>query len=201
MFHQIAQAGYYTIGFSSRAFLKIERAATLTTTSQLAADYAQILTSARTTLGLDPAGGAVLTGWSRGAAFAVLAASEPATRNRTVGVVAIGLSDRESLTIDGPEEGSDDGSDSTTANRGVFDTYASLARLAALPCAVIQASRDNYLPAARARQLFGEDAPSRRFYTVDARNHRFSGGKPAFHAALLEAIHWTIAQAAPDPAH
>jgi hypothetical protein len=202
MFHQIAKAGYYTIGFSSRAFLKIERSgATLTTTAQLAAEYAQILSRGRTNLGLDPAGRAILTGWSRGAAFAVLAASEPAARRGILGVVAIGLSDREDLAIDGPEDESDDGSASSAANRGAFDTYTSLAHLAPLPCAVIQASRDDYLPAARARVLFGADTPSRRFYTVAARNHRFSGGKPAFNAALLDAIQWMISQAVRDPAH
>lgn len=201
MFHQIAKAGYYTIGFSSRAFLKIERpGATLMTTTQLAADYAQILSRGRTSLGLDSAGRAILTGWSRGAAFAVLAASEPPTRRSLLGVVAIGLSDHEALAINGPEDESDEGSASSAANRGAFDTYASLAHLAPLPCAVIQASRDNYLPAARARQLFGEETPSRRFYTVDARNHRFSGGKAAFNAALLDAIQWIVSQPRQDTA-
>jgi pimeloyl-ACP methyl ester carboxylesterase len=200
MFHQIAKAGYYTIGFSSRAFLKIERpGATLTTTTQLAAEYAQLLSRARTILGLDPSSRAILTGWSRGAAFAVLAASEPAARSGVLGVIAIGMSDHEDLAINGPQDESDDGSASPTANRGAFDTYASIARLA-LPCAVIQASRDNYLPAARARQLFGPDTPLRRFYPVDARNHRFSGGKPAFNAALLDAMHWLITQPMGDPA-
>ena len=200
MFHQIAKAGYYTIGFSSRAFLKIERpGATLTTTTQLAAEYAQLLSRARTIFGFDPSSRAILTGWSRGAAFAVLAASEQGMRSSVLGVIAIGMSDHEDLAINGPADESDDGSAAPGANRGEFDTYMSIARLAS-PCAVIQASRDNYLPAARARQLFGPDTPSRRFYTVDARNHRFSGGKPAFNAALLDAVHWMITAPVRDQA-
>ena len=49
--------------------------------------------------------------------------------------------------------------------------------MALLPfrCAVIQATRDNYLAAARARTLFGSDTGKRRLYAIDARNHRFSG--------------------------
>jgi hypothetical protein len=64
------------------------------------------------------------------------------------------------------------------------------------PCAVIQSSHDNYLPAARARSLFGPDSASRRFYTIDAKNHRFSGGKEQFDIALLEAIDWIVSPAA-----
>ena len=191
MFHQIAKAGYYTVGFSSKAFLHVERPrGALVSTAHLAAEYQQILDRGRIALGLDPATRAIVTGWSRGAAFAVLAASEPAAQSQLLGVIAIGLSDGGDLAINGSEDESDDGSASSRTERGAFETYARIARLAPLPCAVIQASRDNYLPAARARQLFGPDTPLRRFYTIDARNHRFSGGKPAFNAALLDAMHW-----------
>jgi len=55
---------------------------------------------------------------------------------------------------------------------------------------VIQASGDHYLPAAQARALFGPDSPTRRFLTIDARNHRFNGGESAFSAALVEAVAW-----------
>jgi fermentation-respiration switch protein FrsA (DUF1100 family) len=199
MFHQIAKAGYYTIGFSSRAFLNVERSrGALVGTAELAAEYEQILNRGRIVLRLDPASRAIVTGWSRGAALAVLAASEPAAPSHILGVIAIGLSDGEDLAINGSEDESDDGSASPRTGRGVFDTYARIARLAPLPCAVIQASRDNYLPAARARQLFGPDTPLRRFYTIDARNHRFSGGKPAFNAALLDAMHWMVSQSLRD---
>jgi hypothetical protein len=193
MFHLIAKAGYPTIGFSSRAFLKLERPhGLLTSPVQLAEDYEQILQRARVELGLDPGSDALMAGWSRGAAFAVLAASEPAAPHHVVGVVAIGLDDGEDLAIGGKPDDTDDGPASTGDSRHAFETYARIDRLAPLPCAVIQASRDNYLPAARARQLFGPDTPLRRLYTIEARNHRFSGGKVAFNAALLDAIHWVV---------
>jgi hypothetical protein len=199
MFHQIAKAGYYTVGFSSKAFLHVERPrGALVSTAHLAAEYQQILDRGRIALGLDPATRAIVTGWSRGAAFAVLAASEPASQSQLLGVIAIGLSDSEDLAINESEDDSDDGSASPRTGRGAFDTYARTTRLAPLPCAVIQSSGDNYLPAARARQLFGPDTPLRRFYTIDARNHRFSGGKPAFNAALLDAMHWMVSQSRRD---
>jgi hypothetical protein len=53
---------------------------------------------------------------------------------------------------------------------------------------------DNYFPAASAQRRFGPDTPRRRFYTIDAKNHRFSGGKAAFDAALIDAIRWIVSR-------
>jgi hypothetical protein len=195
MFHQIARAGYYAVGFSSRAFLNVERPrGALAGTAQLAVEYEQILVRARDALGLDPTSHAVVTGWSRGAAFSVLAASEPAARSDVLGVIAVGLSEGEDLAVDDKQDDTDDGPVSRERRRWPFHPYARIARLAPVPCVVIQASGDNYLPASGARQLFGPDTPLRRFYTIEARNHRFSGGKTAFNAALLDAIHWIVSQ-------
>ena len=195
MFRQIAGAGYFAVGFSSRAFLKIERPrGTLVTAAQLTAEYEQILVQARHALGLDATTRAVLTGWSRGAAFAVLVGSEPAAQEHILGVIAIGLSEGEDLGMNGAQDEADDGPASPGGRRWPFDTYARIARLDPLPCAVIQATHDEYLPAASARQRFGPDTPLRRFYAVAARNHRFSGGKAAFDAAFLEAIQWVVSQ-------
>jgi hypothetical protein len=55
---------------------------------------------------------------------------------------------------------------------------------------VIQASHDGYLAAARARELFGADTPARRLLAIEARNHRFDGGKQALTSALAEALDW-----------
>lgn len=192
MFRQIGKAGYFAAGFSSRAFLKIERPrGTLVNATQLAAEYEQILAQARSAMGLDATNRTVLTGWSRGAAFSVLVASEPAPQDPVLGVIAIGLAEGEDLKISGADDETDDGGRTSIERRQwPFDTYALIARLGPVPCAVIQATHDNYLPATRARELFGPDTPLRRFYAVNAKNHRFSDGKPAFDAAFLEAIRW-----------
>jgi hypothetical protein len=197
MFHQIGHAGYVAVGFSSRAFLKIERPrGTILSASQLAVEYEQILIRARGALGLDATYRAVLTGWSRGAAFSVLVGSEPALRGPILGVIAIGLAEGEDLQINDADDETDEGSTSSPTRRWPFDTYARIARLGSLPCVVIQATHDDFLPAPRARELFGPDTPVRRFSAVDAKNHRFSGGKAAFDAALLEAIGWIVSQPA-----
>jgi len=190
MFHRIGGAGYYTVGFSAKAFLKIDRRPdTPMNPEQLAAEYAQILDTARRELRLQPGTNVVLTGWSRGAAFAVLAASAQGAPRGIRGVLAIGLSEGEDLEINGPADESDEGAATETHDYWPFEPYALMALLP-FRCAVIQATRDNYLTAARARTLFGSDTATRRLYAVDARNHRFSGGKDAFDRALLDALEW-----------
>jgi dienelactone hydrolase len=199
MFKQIAAAGYPAAGFSSRAFLKIDRPrGALVSAAQLAAEYEQIIAQARRALGLGPMSRVVLTGWSRGAAFSVLVASEPAVRRDLLGVVAIGLDQGEDLQNNSGADDSDDGPADDATRQWPFDTYARIAQLGSLPCAVIQATKDHYFPAVSARQRFGPDTPQRRFYSIDARNHRFSGGKAAFDAALLDAITWIVAPPAAD---
>jgi dienelactone hydrolase len=199
MFKQIAAAGYPAAGFSSRAFLKIDRPrGALVSAAQLAEEYEQIVAQARRTLGLGTTSRVVLTGWSRGAAFSVLVASEPAVRRGLLGVVAIGLSQGEDLQVNSGDDDSDDGPVDDGARRWPFDTYARVAQLGALPCAVIQATKDHYFSAASARQRFGPDTAQRRLYAIDAKNHRFTGGKAAFHSALLDAIAWIVAQPVAD---
>ena len=105
--------------------------------AHLADAYDEMVVHARRELGLDATTTrTVLTGWSRGAAFSVLVASEPAAAHPVLGVIAVGLAEGEDLQISAAEDDTD-------------------------------------------------DTPARRFYAVDARNHRFAGGKLAFDAAFL----------------
>jgi len=190
MFHEIGRAGFAAVGFSSRAFLRIDRPRHKTLDPlQLAAEYAEILDRAQETLGLAASSKAVLTGWSRGAAFAVLASGETPMSSRTRGVVAIGPSDGEDLAVS--EAGDDEGEPTQAGRPWPFLPYRRIASLGALPVAVIQATHDQFLPAAGGRALFGADTASRRFVAIEAKNHRFSGGKEAFAAAFQEALRWT----------
>jgi dienelactone hydrolase len=199
MFRRIADAGFPVVGFSSRAFLKIERPrGALVSAAQLTVEYDAIIAQARAMLGLGPDTRVMVTGWSRGAAFSVLVGSERNAQPQLLGVIAIGLDEGEGLEAD-DEDQSDDGPASDAKRHLPFDTYARIAQVEPLPCALIQATHDNYLPAADARRRFGPDTPQRRFYSIDARNHRFSGGKAAFDAALLDAIHWIMSNRSDVP--
>jgi len=190
MWRQMASAGFTTVGFSARAFLKIERPrGSIMNPAQIGIEYGTILAQARQLLMLPPDTPAILTGWSRGASFAVLVSTEPVLRDEVIGVVAIGLAEDEDLLVNGPDDETDDDSASTPHRKLPFDNYTHLAQLPQ-PCAVIQATHDGYFPAAAARSRFGPDTPMRRFYAIEASNHRFSGGTAAFDDAVRESLQW-----------
>jgi hypothetical protein len=158
--------------------------------------YQQIIDAARARLRLPSEVPVVLTGWSRGASLGVLVASSRETDPRVIGLVAVGLVADERLDIEGDSD--DDVGDGTAVPAVVNDDahaqsiamYPLLSRIASRRLVVIQASGDGYLPAARARELFGPDSTTRRLVPIDARNHRFGGGESTFAAALVEAVEW-----------
>ena len=195
MFTQFGREGYYAAGFSSRAFLNLERSSgELINSGQIADEYRQIIAQVRTMLGLATSTRTILTGWSRGAAFAVLVGADRSVQPELAGVIAIGLPDEEELRVrSDSDEARFEGQGTRTPDRMRFDTYRLIPTLDAVPCAVIQSTRDDYLPAGQARVLFGADTTVRRLYAIDARNHSFSGGHTQFTVALGDALHWLVA--------
>jgi hypothetical protein len=111
---------------------------------------------------------------------------------RVIGLVAVGLAADEQLDVQGDTD--DDAGVPAIVNTGVharsIAMYPLLSRIAPRRVVVIQASGDGYLPAVRARELFGPDSAMRRLAAIDARNHRFSGGESKFAAALVDAVNW-----------
>ena len=194
MFEQFGREGYYAAGFSSRAFLNLERATgELVNGEQIVDEYRQIIAQVHTTLGLARSTRTVLTGWSRGAAFAVLVGADGGLQPELAGVIAIGLPNAEELRVRSDSDDAQlEGQASRTTHRMRFDTYALIPTIARTPCAVIQSTRDDFLPAEHARRLFGPDTEVRRLYAVAARNHRFSGGHDQFVTALGDALHWVV---------
>jgi dienelactone hydrolase len=197
MFHTIASNGYPTVGFSSKELMKIEHKwSRPLDVAQLTEGYQQIIDAACAQLRLPPQTPVVITGWSRGAALAVLVAGRFEADSRVVGVVAIGLAAEEHLDIEGDTDDDDVDVDaggavvSGAAPAGPIALYPLLSKLVPRRVVVVQASGDGYLRAARARELFGADTTTSRLVAIDARNHRFSGGESSFAAALTEALSW-----------
>ena len=71
-----------------------------------------------------------------------------------------------------------------------LDLYHYLPQLGDVPLSVIQSTRDNYLPASDARELFGQDTPLRVFHAIDASNHSFAGARPALYSTLRTSLAW-----------
>ena len=86
----------------------------------------------------------------------------------------------------------------TNRQHVVFDTYERIPGVAPLPLSLIQSTGDDFLPAAEARPLFGDESESKRFFAIRARNHRFSGGRQEFVRSLKESLVWICGRASLD---
>jgi hypothetical protein len=122
--------------------------------------------------------------------------TEPGVQPQVVGVIAIGLPSKEELDI------RHKGRDIFVANHQasprhvIFETFDLISEMGLMKVSLIQSTRDDFLPAEAARALFGPDSNNRRFYAVEARNHRFSGGTKAFRHSLVESLSWISEPAA-----
>ena len=186
MFETIAEAGYPVAGVSSKGLLRgLRRPGHLLLASRLREAYGEIIDVARRATDSPDTSDIILAGWSRGASISVIVAAEH-PRERVAGIVAIGLAADENLNVD--LESDEEGEPGASVLNGI-ETYE-LSREIPGRVAVIQSSGDGYLPAERARNLFGVDSTGRRFFEVPASNHRFSGGAVAFRRALQDALDW-----------
>src|SRR5262249_3486024 len=181
MYEEVVHLGYPSVGFSSRSYMKllsgVDQPVSVT---ELDDDYEEIVRETEYFLALPVTTRTILTGWSRGAAFAVLVGSEKSFRRQLAGVIAIGLPDKEELNIHIHNKRIIVANLPSKHQHVMFDTYQRIPLIAPVPFSLIQSTRDNFLPASEARKLFGPESETDRFFAVEARNHRFSGGMDAF---------------------
>jgi pimeloyl-ACP methyl ester carboxylesterase len=186
LFRHLSTFGYATAGFSAPEYVKHLRGDQETTTPALLAhDFAAIIESAKAELTLPAETPVILVGVSRGAGLSVVAAGQPPLRQALDGVVVMGLTKEEEHVRWRRRRQSTE-----------LEIYDYLPRLD-LPVAVIQSTRDNYLPADQARSLFGSDTDRRQFHAIDARNHSFSGARPLLYETLRASLDWVTRVATP----
>ena len=197
VFRERAAWGYPVAGFSSRNYLKnLGYVADTTTPAQLARDYSLLITFSLKVLGLSPDSPVILVGVSRGAGLAIVAAGQPGVRDRLVGVLAVALT-REEEYVKRLRVRRGAGTGSPARELVTVQTYEYLQRLAPLPVAVVQSTGDDYLPADKARALFGPDTPARRLVAVEARNHTFDGARDRLYQEMESSLEWIRSQAPP----
>ena len=137
------------------------------------------MTVAKQSLMLPAATPVILVGVSRGAGLSVVAAGQGMLQPLLDGVVAMGLTrEEEHVRWRRRRESTE------------LKIYDYLPRLGPMPIAVIQSTRDNYLPSDSARVLFGSDTDRRQFHEIVARNHSFSGARPLLYQTLRSALEW-----------
>jgi hypothetical protein len=186
LFDHMAPWGYPLAGFSAREYTHhLNQPREKETPRQLADDYLAIIRASEAGLGLPPTTRIVLVGKSRGSGLAVAAGENPRVRTHLQGILAVALTGEEEY-IEHREP------DLPPGTLVMLNTYDVLPRLGSIPVAVIQSTRDQYLPAAAARERFGPDTVSRQFHAIDAANHNFGGKVAELYEQLDRCIDWIL---------
>jgi fermentation-respiration switch protein FrsA (DUF1100 family) len=184
VYRRLVSWGYPVAGFDAHEYVThLGKNGSTTTPPQLAKDYEAIIAAARDALHLAPGMPVVLVGVSRGAGLAVIAGGQCGLRTTLSGIVAIGLTREEEYVRWYRRIGRH-----RATTMEMVEVYDYLPRLHQLPLTVIQSTRDNYLPAASARALFGDDTDNHRLIAIDAKNHSFGGARDHLYETLHEAV-------------
>lgn len=129
-----------------------------------------------------------LLGWSEGAGLALLGAAASGNKNLFSGLVSIGMPGSavlgwrlaDNLTYFTKRD----------PNEPTFATAPYLQHVSPLPLAMIYSTHDEYISTARARELFDGAGEPKRFFLVEARNHRYDRNRTDFLRVLREALLW-----------
>jgi fermentation-respiration switch protein FrsA (DUF1100 family) len=192
LFQHMALWGYPLAGFSARHYLEHLRFEA-TTPARVAGDYGDLIAFAKKTLDLQGDTPTVLVGFSRGSGLAVVAAGQSELQPLLGGVLAVALTEEEEYVRDDRARAGRDTHNLRARQLATLRPYEVLAGFKSVPLAVIQSTEDGYLPASRARQLFGPDREGRRFYPIRAGGHTFAGARDALYEQARIALEWIVA--------
>jgi hypothetical protein len=132
--------------------------------------------------GVDVKAPLVLAGWSLGAGYSVIVASQPEFTYPVNNVIAISLPMYGELAWKA--------SDALiyithkTPHERVFDAQQYLTRLNHTPIVFLNATDDNTAPFSEAQSLYRATPGSKRLYAVKATGHHFEGGEQEFYRDL-----------------
>lgn len=191
VFDALAAFGYPVAGFSARHYLKnLGHVADTTTPQRLAADYQRLIEFSKKSLALPADTPVILVGVSRGAGLAVVAAGQRVIRDRLAGVLAIALTKEEEYVRHYRLLRGKLPPGTPRREMVMIETYEYLRRLSSLRVSVIQSTRDSYLPADRARELFGPDTSDRQLHAIAAWDHSFAGARDELYQQMEQSLGW-----------
>jgi dienelactone hydrolase len=130
----------------------------------------------------------IFAGWSEGAGLSVLAGVPEENKKVFRGVVVIGLTETAVLGwrwVDNITYVTKKNADEPRFATGLY-----LPKIAPLPFFMIHSSGDEFTDVALAKRLFGAAREPRRFWLVEAKDHRFDGNRDDFFRALREGLGW-----------
>jgi alpha-beta hydrolase superfamily lysophospholipase len=136
-------------------------------------------------------GPVILSGVSEGAALSALAASDRSNHGWVDGVIAMGLPEVAELAwhwSDVPAW-----IFKKDANEPSFHAHEIIASVSPVPLALIQSTKDEYVPEADYRRLFDTARDPKKLFLIEASNHRFTDKPRELRAAYASALDWVKA--------
>jgi len=194
---QLAHMGFAVAGIDSKVYLReFSSLTTPLTTGQLARDYADVAVALRSYAKVDAAAPVYVYGWSLGAGFAIAVGADPQTRSNWAGIVSIGLPKQNQL-VNGGRGNHTNLNNEANALFG-FRSEDVLPRIAPVPLVMIQSTSDTASPQKIGNELFASAGSPKKYVLINASNHRFSGARDEFYAALGNAVTWMKEQSEPQ---
>jgi fermentation-respiration switch protein FrsA (DUF1100 family) len=186
---ELAHMGFAVAGIDSKVYLReFSSVPNPLRIKQLAHDYADVAAALRQYAKVDPATPVYVYGWSLGAGFAIAVGSDEETRANWAGIISIGLPKQNQLV-------SGLGANHANLNAGGnalygFRSEEVMGQIAPVPLVMIQSTSDTASPQKVGNALFATARDPKKYVLIKASNHRFSGAREEFYAALGDAVTW-----------
>ncbi len=183
----IAASGITVVGVDVKSYLvSFATPQKPVSAEELTRDYDTIAHLAIARPGIDVKAPVVLAGWSLGAGYSVIVASQPEFRLPVSRVIAISLpmygelawkaSDAIIYVTHG------------TPHEKVFDAHQYLKMLKQTPIVFLNATNDSNAPFHEAQSLYEATPATKHLYAVKARGHHFEGGEKEFYEDLDQGL-------------
>ena len=186
---ELAHMGFAVAGIDSKIYLR-EFSSTNNplTIKQLARDYVDIAVALRDYARVDATRPVYVYGWSLGAGFAIAVGSDVDTRANWAGIISIGLP-RQNQLVSGVRGNHTNLNNESNSNYG-FRSEEVMGRIAPVPLVMIQSTTDTASPQKVGNALFATAKDPKKYVLIKANNHRFTGAREEFYAALNDAVTW-----------
>jgi len=183
----MAASGMTVVGIDAKDYLvHVASSQKPISAEELTLDYDAIAKLALAKAGVDCRANLILGGWSLGAGYSVLVASQPEFSNRVDRVVAISppiyneLAWKPADALIYITHG--------TPREKVFDARQYVKKLAGIPVFILNATNDDTSPLKDAQLIFEAAPDSKRLFTVKAQGHHFEGGEAEFYRDLDQGL-------------
>jgi len=183
----IAASGITVVGIDAKSYLvNFASPKKPVTPEELTRDYDELARLALARPGIDAKAPVVLAGWSLGAGYSVMVATQPELSFPVSRILAISLPMYGELAWQA--------SDSIiyithgTPHEKNFDVHQYLKKLNQTPIVFLNATNDDYAPFREAQSLYDATPGVKHLYAVKARGHHFEGGEQEFYNDLDQGL-------------